>query len=109
MFDTLVGGLAAFCTTVSYIPQVRKAWATRETGDLSLKMLLLLAVGLTLWIGYGVMKSDWVIVFANGFSVAMLGNLIWLKLFAKPGQGRQEVSAQQLGSCLRTWANARLE
>lgn len=88
MFETLIGGLAALCTTVSYVPQVRKAWATRETGDLSLKMLLLLAAGLTLWIVYGVMKSDWVIIFANGFSLALLCNLIWLKMCKKPGRGR---------------------
>ena len=44
--ETLIGAAAAFCTTVSYIPQLRKCWTTGETGDLSLKMLLLLACGL---------------------------------------------------------------
>ena len=44
--ETLIGAAAALCTTVSYIPQLRKCWETGETGDLSLKMLLLLASGL---------------------------------------------------------------
>jgi MtN3 and saliva related transmembrane protein len=80
MLDTIVGGIAAFCTTVSYLPQVKKAWKTRETGDLSLKMLFLLGTGLALWIVYGFIKADWVIIVANGISLALLGNLIWLKM-----------------------------
>jgi hypothetical protein len=35
--ETLIGAAAAFCTTVSYVPQLRKCWETGETGDLSLK------------------------------------------------------------------------
>jgi hypothetical protein len=55
--ETLVGGPGAFCTTLFYIPQLRKCWATGETGDLFLKMLLLLGCGLALWIAYGLMRS----------------------------------------------------
>jgi MtN3 and saliva related transmembrane protein len=83
MFDTIIGGFAAFCTTVSYVPQVKKAWDTREVGDISLKMLLLLAAGLGLWIVYGFMKGDWVIIVANGVSLALLANLVWFKMREK--------------------------
>jgi MtN3 and saliva related transmembrane protein len=55
--ETLIGAAAAFCTTVSYIPQLRKCWKTGETGDLSLKMLLLLASGLGLWLLYGYLRA----------------------------------------------------
>ena len=44
--ETFIGAAAAFCTTASYIPQLRKCWKTGETGDLSLKMLLLLQAAL---------------------------------------------------------------
>jgi MtN3 and saliva related transmembrane protein len=87
MLETFIGGFAAFCTTVSYIPQVKKAWATHETGDLSLKMLLILSAGLALWILYGFLKGDWVIILANGVSLAMLANLVWFKMHEKSGQG----------------------
>jgi MtN3 and saliva related transmembrane protein len=83
MFETIIGGFAAFCTTVSYIPQVLKAWRTRETGDLSLKMLLILGTGLALWVVYGFLRGDWVIVVANAISVSMLANLVWFKLREK--------------------------
>jgi len=81
-FETLIGSAAAFCTTVSYFPQVRKCWETRETGDISLKMLLLLATGLALWMIYGFVKSDVVIIVANGISVAMVGVILFFKLRA---------------------------
>ena len=82
--STLVGLSAAFCTTVSYIPQVVKCWKTRETGDLSLKMLLALGVGLTLWITYGVINSDWLIVGANSMSLLLLGNVLAFKVAETP-------------------------
>jgi MtN3 and saliva related transmembrane protein len=78
--ETLIGAAAAFCTTISYIPQLKKVWDTGETGDLSLKMLLLLASGLALWILYGLMRSDIVIVAANAVSLTLLGCIIWFKL-----------------------------
>ena len=78
--ETLIGAAAAFCTTVSYIPQLRKCWETGETGDLSLKMLLLLASGLGLWLVYGVMCADAVIIIANAISLALLGGIIFFKI-----------------------------
>jgi MtN3 and saliva related transmembrane protein len=80
--ETLIGAAAAFCTTVSYIPQLRKCWETGETGDLSLRMLLLLACGLGLWLVYGFLRADVVIIIANGISLALLGGIIFFKIRA---------------------------
>ena len=94
MLEPLIGAAAAFCTTVSYIPQLKKVWTTGETGDLSLKMLLLLAVGLALWMIYGLMRTDLVIIAANAISLALLSCLIFFKLREKaPDEaGRQRVA-----------------
>jgi MtN3 and saliva related transmembrane protein len=78
--ETLIGAAAAFCTTVSYIPQLQKCWRTGETGDLSLKMLLLLATGLGLWLAYGLMRADAVIMIANAVSLALLGGIMFFKI-----------------------------
>ena len=77
---TAVGAAAAICTSVSYFPQVRKVWDTGETGDLSLKMLLLLCCGLTLWVVYGVLRGDYVIIAANAVSVVLVGFVLYFKL-----------------------------
>ena len=47
-FTTLIGLAAAFCTTVSYYPQLKKCWETGSAGILSLKMFLTLATGVAL-------------------------------------------------------------
>jgi MtN3 and saliva related transmembrane protein len=57
-----IGICAAALTSLAYIPQVLKAWPRGSNSDLSLKMLLALTAGLTLWIVYGFLKNDWVIV-----------------------------------------------
>ena len=78
--ETGVGSVAAFCTTVSYLPQLQKCWKTGETGDLSLAMFSVLAGGVALWIIYGFLKSDWVIIGANLTSLAFLSGILFFKV-----------------------------
>ena len=75
-----IGGLAALLTSLSYIPQVQKAWPRGSTKDLSVKMLAVLTSGLVLWIGYGLLKEDWVIILANGVGAALSGTVLCCKL-----------------------------
>jgi MtN3 and saliva related transmembrane protein len=82
---TAVGGMAAFCTTVSYLPQLKKCWQTGHAGDLSLTMFLVLGAGVALWIAYGILKSDFVIVFANSISLVLLSGILFFKLRARRG------------------------
>jgi MtN3 and saliva related transmembrane protein len=77
---TAVGGVAAFCTTVSYFPQLRKCWQTGHTGDLSLWMFLVLGAGVGLWVVYGVLKTDAVIIAANSISFVLLLGILYFKL-----------------------------
>ena len=83
---TIIGLSAAACTTAANLPQLKKAWVTGETDDLSLKTLLLFGSGLTLWIIYGVLQKDIVIVLANGLSLMILCALLYLKMM-QPKQG----------------------
>lgn len=78
--DMLIGGAAALLTTASNVPQLKKCWETRSAGDLSLKMLLALASGVALWIAYGGLKADWVIVAANTVSLALVLGILYFRL-----------------------------
>lgn len=80
MLTTIIGVLASICTTTSYIPQLRKAWISGQTDDLSLRMLGCLAVGIALWVLYGIRQSDLVIIVSNSISLAFLCAIITLKL-----------------------------
>jgi MtN3 and saliva related transmembrane protein len=63
-----------------YLPQVKKAWPRGSTGDLSLGMLLSLTLGLALWVAYGVLQSDWVIVAANTVGATLSGIVLGCKV-----------------------------
>jgi MtN3 and saliva related transmembrane protein len=77
---TAVGAMAAFCTTISYLPQLKKCWRTGHAGDLSMTMFMVLAAGVALWIAYGLLKSDPVIVFANAVSLVLLIGILYFKI-----------------------------
>ena len=75
-----IGVCAAVLTSLSYLPQVQKAWPRRSTSDLSLKMLLALTTGLLLWVVYGLFRSDWIIVGANAVGAALSGSVLAFKI-----------------------------
>jgi MtN3 and saliva related transmembrane protein len=75
-----IGVCAAVLTSLSYIPQVRKAWPRGSTKDLSLHMLLVLTAGLVLWVGYGLLKGDGVLVAANSVGAALSASVLGFKI-----------------------------
>jgi MtN3 and saliva related transmembrane protein len=81
--ETLVGLAAALLTSGSYLPQVWKAWRTRSVADLSLRMLVALISGLSLWTAYGVLRDDAVLVGANIVGISLLANLLGFKIAEK--------------------------
>ena len=77
---SVIGFLAACCTTVSYFPQLKKCIDTGKAEDLSIKMLSILAAGIALWVVYGALQGDWVIIVANTVSLLLLAALLAFKL-----------------------------
>ena len=77
---TILGVLAGLITAASNIPQVIKTWREGATEDLSLKMLLLLAAGLSLWSLYGFLKPDPFVMLSNLFSACLTFYLVLAKL-----------------------------
>jgi MtN3 and saliva related transmembrane protein len=81
---TLIGVFAAFCTSVSYFPQLKKCWETGKTGDLSFMMFSTLATGVAAWVVYGFLKQDIVIIVANVVSFCCLAGILWFKVTENP-------------------------
>lgn len=69
--ETLIGILASICIASSLIPQLRKLYKEKQAEDISLGMLIILTIGQCLWIWYGIMKSDWIIISSNCFSLVV--------------------------------------
>lgn len=60
-----IGIAAATMTSLSYLPQLRKAIPRGSTADLSIRTLVALGGGLMLWVGCGIGRGDWVVFAAN--------------------------------------------
>jgi MtN3 and saliva related transmembrane protein len=76
----LVGYIAGTLTTVSFVPQVIKAWRMRETRDISLAMLVLFGIGILLWTLYGFWTGSLPIIAANVITFVLILVLLILKL-----------------------------
>jgi MtN3 and saliva related transmembrane protein len=76
----IIGYIAGTLTTISFVPQVVKAWKMKETRDLSLAMLLLFALGVCLWAVYGFRIDSLPVIAANLISLILILILLWLKL-----------------------------
>lgn len=83
MIDTLIpliGILATIFAISSTIPQIIKGIKTRKMDDVSALLILALMVGLSLWVVYGVAKSDMVIIGGNSVGVLLNAMLLLLKI-----------------------------
>ena len=77
---TILGLVAGTLTTLSFLPQLLKAWKSRSTHDISIGMFSLLAVGITLWIVYGVVTNDIPVIVANSVTLVFVGLILALKM-----------------------------
>jgi len=77
---TLIGLVAAFCTTVALVPQVLHTYRSRRTKDISLGMYLILTLGLLLWLVYGLIRKDLPLILANSVSLSLTACVLFLKI-----------------------------
>lgn len=75
-----VGSVAAFLTTVSFLPQVWQTFRTRDVSGISLGMYSVFTVGIALWLAYGLMLQAWPIVMANAITLLLALSILLMKL-----------------------------
>ena len=79
-FDiTLVGYLAAFCTTAAFIPQVVLVWRTRSARGISMGMYSAFCFGVFLWLCYGVAIEAWPIAINNAITLVLASSVLVMK------------------------------
>ena len=61
----LLGGFAALCTTVAFLPQAYKVFKSKSTKDLSLPMYLVFITGTVSWIAFGIFAGHPSIFYSN--------------------------------------------
>jgi len=75
----ILGFVAAILTTVAFLPQVYKTWATKNADDLSSSMLVIFVSGLLCWAAYGFLIDSMPVIIANVLTVILGVSLIFFK------------------------------
>lgn len=89
---TLLGGLAAAASTISFTPQAWKVIRSRRTRDISTAMYAVTVTGFALWLAYGLVLMQWPIILCNGLCLCLAGFILFMKL--SPQRVKEEVAAK---------------
>ena len=73
----ILGYAAGAITCLTFLPQVIKTYNSKSAKDVSLMMFVIAAVNEAMWIVYGALLNNWVIILTNAvvlsFSLIMIG------------------------------------
>ena len=84
MTNAIIGLAAAALTMFSFVPQIIKISGTKSAKDVSIVTILQLSGGVCLWIAYGFLQKDAIIILANTVTLASL--IVILMLCSKYGR-----------------------
>ncbi|RYY52786.1 MAG: hypothetical protein EOO05_21610 [Chitinophagaceae bacterium] len=76
----ILGYVAGAITALTFLPQVLKTAKDKSAKDISLGMFLIAASNNILWIIYGALLDNWVIILTNSVVLSMALIMIYFKL-----------------------------
>ncbi|MBI9034711.1 MAG: SemiSWEET transporter [Bacteroidales bacterium] len=76
----MIGLIAATLTTFAFLPQAIQIIKTKHTHDISLVMYVIITLGISLWLIYGIMIQSLPIILANSVSVIFTGVILIMKI-----------------------------
>lgn len=83
----MIGLLGAFLSSITFIPQVYKAWQTKSVGDLSLTMMLIVFTSTIVWLVYGIQLNLMPVIICNAIICGLSLALIYFKFAFKGKTG----------------------
>jgi MtN3 and saliva related transmembrane protein len=75
----LLGVIAGAMTTGSIVPQALKIMQSKSARDVSTLFFTIMAGGMLLWLVYGLLRSDMIIVLWNAISLSLTLVILALK------------------------------
>lgn len=75
-----VSAIAATLTTAAFVPQALHILRHKETKAISLLMYVAFALGVALWLLFGVLIDNWPMIVANAITLALALAIIGMKL-----------------------------
>lgn len=76
----IIGFMAAFSTTISFLPQAVKTIRTKDTSGISLSMYIVFTVGTFLWLIYGIWSPSLPVAVANAITFLFAGIILVYKI-----------------------------
>ncbi len=76
----IVGVSAGVITAISMLPQLIKIIKEKKVENISIWMVIILITGLSLWVFYGILKKDAIIIITNLFSLLVNFILFGLRI-----------------------------
>ncbi|PDH45944.1 MAG: hypothetical protein CND43_01930 [Flavobacteriales bacterium MED-G15] len=61
----IVGLIAASFTTFAFVPQVFKIWKNRNASGVSISMYVIMLIGISIWLYYGLLIKSVAVITAN--------------------------------------------
>jgi MtN3 and saliva related transmembrane protein len=89
-YATIVGGIAAVLSTVSFVPQATKIIRSRDTSGISTGMYLVTVAGFIFWTAYGAMQSAWPLIASNSICLILSAFILTMKLL--PQREKEKVA-----------------
>ncbi|HRH50287.1 MAG TPA: SemiSWEET family transporter [Panacibacter sp.] len=77
------GYAGSFLSSITFIPQVYKAWQSKSVGDLSVWMILIVVTSTILWLVYGIGISSRPVIIANSVILSFSLVLLYFKFTFK--------------------------
>jgi MtN3 and saliva related transmembrane protein len=78
-----LGLLGVVTGSLTFVPQVYKAWISKSVGDLSIWTVLILISNVSIWLVYGIVKDDFAMELANSIILALAFVMLYFKLTFK--------------------------
>ena len=80
VYADIIGTIAGILVLSSFVPQIVKAYKTKKMSDVSVHLMILIASGMFLWVIYGFIRSDPVIIGTNATGFALNITLLTMKI-----------------------------
>jgi MtN3 and saliva related transmembrane protein len=78
-----VGYFGSFLTSITFIPQVYKAWKTKSVGDLSMWMMSIVVLSTIVWLVYAFAIGSGPVIVANSIVLVLSLLLVYFKFSFK--------------------------
>jgi MtN3 and saliva related transmembrane protein len=75
-----IGFVAAFCTTMAFVPQLVRVLKLRSARDISLGTFLLFSIGVFFWLLYGIYSGSKPVIASNAATLVLSLSILYFKM-----------------------------